>query len=255
MPCSVSLLSAENYDSVYLFLATVHEMVVDADRQSRWGLGDAAAGFLVGIASTTVFLGLFFAATGRTSGLAATAIGMAGLWVGFLGVPVYAARTKGSGSLAAEFGLRTRWQDAVWGLPLGVACQVIMVPLIYLPLRPFIEDEELSRPADELFGDFRGPSLVLLVLLVVVAAPLVEELFFRGLLLRALTRRLGPVPGILVSGAVFGATHFQLLQFVALAAFGVVLATLAVRHRRLGPAIWVHMGFNATTVVLLVAAR
>ena len=254
MPCSASLLPAENYDSVYV-LATVHAMVVDADRQSRWGLGDATAGFVVGVASTTLFLGLFFAVTGRTSGLAATAIGMAGLWVGFLGVPVYAARTKGSGSLAAEFGLRTRWQDAVWGLPLGVACQVIMVPLVYFPLRPFIDDDELSRPADELLGDFRGLGLILLVLLVVAAAPVIEELFFRGLLLRALTHRFGPIPGILGSAVVFGATHFQLLQFVALAAFGVVLAALSVRHGRLGPAIWAHVGFNATTVLILVATR
>ena len=39
----------------------------------------------------------------------------------------------------------------------------------------------------------------------------------------------------------------------ALAAFGLVLSVLAHRTGRLGPSIWAHVGFNATTVVALVA--
>jgi membrane protease YdiL (CAAX protease family) len=51
---------------------------------------------------------------------------------------------------------------------------------------------------------------------------------------------------------VFGVTHFQLLQFPALVAFGAVLGFLALRTGRLGPSIVAHMAFNAVTVTALV---
>lgn len=50
---------------------------------------------------------------------------------------------------------------------------------------------------------------------------------------------------------VFGVTHFQPLQFVALTAAGLMFAGAAVRTGRLAAAIAVHAGFNATTFVAL----
>ena len=87
---------------------------------------------------------------------------------------------------------------------------------------------------------------------VIVVAPVVEELFFRGLLLGEMQRRWGTAAAVAASSVVFGATHFQPLQFPGLTAAGAVFAIAAVRTRRLGPAIAVHAGFNATTFVALV---
>lgn len=53
------------------------------------------------------------------------------------------------------------------------------------------------------------------------------------------------------SSAFFGATHFQPLQFAGLTLAGAVFALAVVRTGRLGSAITVHVGFNATTFVLL----
>ena len=58
---------------------------------------------------------------------------------------------------------------------------------------------------------------MLLVLIVVIAAPIVEELFYRGLLLRALERRVGNGWAVVWCGLIFGASHFELLQLPALA--------------------------------------
>lgn len=90
---------------------------------------------------------------------------------------------------------------------------------------------------------------------VIVIAPVVEELFFRGLLLGAMRGRWGTVIAVAGSAVVFGATHFQPLQFPALAVAGAVFATAAVRNGRLGPAVAAHAGFNATTFVALVLLR
>ena len=86
-------------------------------------------------------------------------------------------------------------------------------------------------------------------------APVVEELFYRGLLLRSLQRYLADGPAVVLSGLVFAASHFELLQLPALAVVGVFLAVLVVRTGRLGPAIWCHIAFNTVTVVALALER
>jgi membrane protease YdiL (CAAX protease family) len=56
---------------------------------------------------------------------------------------------------------------------------------------------------------------------------------------------------VLGSAAVFALLHFQALQFPGLFVFGVVLASLTLALGRLGPAVWAHMAFNASTVAVL----
>jgi membrane protease YdiL (CAAX protease family) len=90
----------------------------------------------------------------------------------------------------------------------------------------------------------------------------VEELFFRGLLFRALTGsfkqlgpRLAPAASIAITALVFALVHFEALQFLGLAGFGAVLGILAWRTGRLGPSIVAHMTFNTVTIIAIVAAR
>ena len=92
-------------------------------------------------------------------------------------------------------------------------------------------------------------------ILVAIAAPIIEELFFRGLLLRAIEKRSGPTWALWVSSLIFGAVHLQLLQLPALTLIGLVLGWLTLRYGRLGPAIWAHIAFNSVaTITLLVDA-
>jgi hypothetical protein len=46
--------------------------------------------------------------------------------------------------------------------------------------------------------------------------------------------------------------HFEELQFLGLAGFGMVLAYLAYRTGRLGPSILAHVAFNTTTIIAFV---
>jgi membrane protease YdiL (CAAX protease family) len=115
--------------------------------------------------------------------------------------------------------------------------------------------DELNDPAKDLIdraGDV--PSKVLLVLVVAIGAPIAEEIFFRGFLQRGLMALVPAPAAIAGSSLLFALTHIQLLQFPALAAFGAVLGILAHRTGRLGPSIFTHMGFNAVTVVSLLAS-
>jgi len=67
--------------------------------------------------------------------------------------------------------------------------------------------------------------------------------------------RLGPVLSIGVTALVFALVHFEALQFLGLAGFGVVLGVLAWRTGRLGPSIVAHMTFNTVTIIAIVVSR
>ena len=140
------------------------------------------------------------------------------------------------------------------GLIAGLASQYALVPLLYLPfeqLDPGLR-HRLETPAKHATAGVHGAfAIAVLFLFLAVGAPLVEELFFRGLLLRSLARRFGPVVATLGSAVAFGLAHFELLQLAALILFGLVLALLAERTGRLGPGIVAHATFNAATVLTL----
>jgi membrane protease YdiL (CAAX protease family) len=103
---------------------------------------------------------------------------------------------------------------------------------------------------------------VALVLVVCVGAPVVEELFFRGLLQTRLVGRLGVVWGIVVTSVLFGAAHLigwvgpiTFVYATSIAAAGLVLGTLRHLTGRLGTSIAAHCIFNAQALILLALLR
>lgn len=224
----------------------------------RWGLGDVVAGMLVGLCLSSVFASGWLAATGDGElGLGGRAFSQVGLWIGLAGVVVLAARRKGSGRVADDFGFRARWSDVGLGLGAAVAAQMFLVPLVALVLSPVLGRPEVSGPVQDLVDDARGPAFVGLALTAAVGAPLVEELFFRGLLLRSLEHRFGTAWAVAGSSVVFGLAHpneltaaGQALVMISLGALAAVLALLVVRTGRLGPAIVAHAAFNAINLAV-----
>jgi uncharacterized protein len=222
----------------------------------RWALGAAAVGWVSGMIIGGVLLGIWVVATGQDStALGSLGAAQVGFWVGLLGAVVVTSRHGATGSVVRDFGLRFRPVDLPLGVAVGVVAQLLIVPLIYFPFRSVIDNGDLERPARELADRAHGPGFLVFAIVIAVGAPVVEELFYRGLLLRSLQRYLADGPAIVVSGLVFGASHFELLQLPALAFVGMVLAFLVVRTGRLGPAIWCHAAFNTITVVALALER
>ena len=99
----------------------------------------------------------------------------------------------------------------------------------------------------------------------IVFAPAMEELFFRGLLLKGLLRALTPmaakgrvrvftvVLAVIVDGLLFGLAHGELVQLAGLAVFGMILAAISYRTGRLGMNFLAHATFNAVAILALVA--
>jgi len=228
----------------------------------RWGLGDVVVGLLVSVTGSQVAIVLILLATGRsvdefdTMPLSLVALAQCGLWFGLLGVPWLATRTKGNG-LVADLGLRARWADLWRGGLVGAVLQLAVLPILYAPLLDLLDksSKDLEGPARDLTDRADGAlGVILLVLIVGVAAPVIEEVFYRGLVQGALLKRgLPPVTAIGLTSVVFGVTHLQLLQLPALVFAGAAFGWLAHRFGRLGPAIAAHVAFNMVTVVALLS--
>lgn len=215
-------------------------------------------GMVAGLVFSTILGALWLGVSGDDKlGLGGRAFSQVGLWVGLAGAVVLASRRKGTGSLADDFGFRARVDDLWLGAAGGVGSQFVVVPLVVLALRPLFGDPDVGAPVRDLIEQAPGARASVLVLIAVVGAPLVEELFFRGLLLRSLQHRLGDGWAIVTSGLAFGLAHPNELPFEAmvlvmagLAALGMVLALLAVRTGRLGACILAHAMFNAISLAL-----
>jgi uncharacterized protein len=246
---------------------TVHEpdQIVTAPEDRPpvgWGLGDAALGWLVaqfgGVVAVALVLVLSGTGADETDDLSLgwVAMGQLGLWAGLLGAPLLASALKGNGAVR-DFGLRVKGLDPLLGAGVGIGTQFVLVPLLYWPIYSIfdVSVEELEEPARGLTDRATDPvGVILLVLIVGIGAPIVEEIFYRGLLQRSISHRFGVWPGIVGSGLIFGISHFQMLQLPALVVLGVVLAYVTERTGRLGPAIFSHVAFNMITVIYLVAA-
>lgn len=222
-------------------------------------MGDAAAGIVASILLSTLAVGVIIGIGGYANGddlplwLQTTA--EIPLWAGLLGA-VWIAVRKGA-DLRRDLRLQLRWSDIPLGLVCGFAGQIVIV-LIVLPIYTLlgIDTDEVGQTAEKLADRaVHAPDVALLVLLVVFGAPIVEELFYRGLVLRSSERRFGTVVAVLGTSAVFAALHFQPYDFLALFLFGLLAALLAVRTGRLGPGIWAHMAFNLTAVISLLHNR
>ena len=105
-----------------------------------------------------------------------------------------------------------------------------------------------------------GRATLLMLLGAVVVAPVMEEVAFRGVLLRGLMRRMSFWPSALASSALFAALHLGAVSSIAVVptvlltvlTFGLLQCLLVRRTGRLGPAMAVHGTLNLVVTALAV---
>jgi hypothetical protein len=89
-------------------------------------------------------------------------------------------------------------------------------------------------------------------LIAVVFAPIVEEALFRGILYPALKRLGRPRLALWGSSALFAAVHFNMVTFLPLMVFALVLVYLYETFQNLLAPIVAHSLFNAANFFLLI---
>jgi len=167
------------------------------------------------------------------------------------------ARASGGWARALGFG-PPQWRD----IPAAVGWTVVqllargIVGAILLAALPAAKHERVSN-----VPTLAGKPLTVLVPLIfaiVFMAPIIEELAFRGVLLRSFMRRWRFQIAAIITGLLFGGLHFEqaggpsasVILAATLALFGYLQAVLVRRSARLAPAMMVHAMNNALGVIV-----
>lgn len=229
-----------------------------APEPSLPGLGTAVVGAVVGIALSFAVAAVLHAADepgGRTAELGLSSLA---LWAGLVGACLAVSARRGTGSILRDFGFRFRWLDL--GLGFAVALGGRLAAAMFLAPIPLFPTRSLNEVDETVFEDalHGAGAWLVLVLVTCVGAPLVEELFFRGLLQTRLVARYGAVVGIPVASLIFGAAHlmawdgpYTLAYAWSIAGAGLVFGLARHHSGRLGTSIAAHAVFNAQAMLVL----
>ena len=183
--------------------------------------------------------------------LAASALA---LWTPFVVMLVLLSRKLGSGNFWNDYSVRFRPIDAL-GIPLGIASQIVLVSAVYWPLRKIFpatfDAADVEERASDLYDRAHGWWLVVLVLIVVVGAPVVEELVYRGFIQGTLRGTMNHGVALVIAAVWFALIHFVPVEYPGLFAIALVLGLSYHYSRRIGLSIVTHMAFNATGLLLV----
>lgn len=97
-------------------------------------------------------------------------------------------------------------------------------------------------------GDWLEPDLFIF-LLFVVFAPLLEEIIFRGVIQKSLTRVLSPAKGIFLTSLLFALVHLNIQQFFTALILGVFIGWIYYRTGDMILAIGIHALNNLVAVL------
>jgi membrane protease YdiL (CAAX protease family) len=161
-----------------------------------------------------------------------------------------------------------RWKDAFgWQMcePATAAAYGVLAAMLFLPaawglqtLSDYAMHLAHMKPQEQVaVQELQEPSLnvaekVVMGVIAIVFAPIVEEALFRGLLYPAIKQLGHPRLALWVSSALFAAVHFNMVTFVPLMAFALVLVYLYETFQNLLAPIVAHSLFNAANFFLLI---
>ena len=186
------------------------------------------------------------------------------LYIVILAVVVYApslwwwrlaSRRYGTGRPAADVGLRFRPVDAGWGPVTWLAClagQAVVAAIVLALKIPLVGNTESIRESRTVMA-----YVIPMVVMAVAIAPFVEEIVFRGLVLRGFA---GVMPwglAVTVQGVLFGLAHVDPQRGVGniglvmvLSAVGVMLGGSTYLLRRLDARVGAHAIINAIAMTV-----
>ena len=215
---------------------------------ANWGAWMAVLGVVLAL-GTGVALAIPFSIAGSDGHGDLNTLGNIGVQamteLGFLLVPMAIAAQHGAGTLAlilARLGVRRfRVPTALKWMGAAIVAYLVF-NAIYVAI--------FGEPHQEDIAEGFGPVPVQ-ALLIVVLAPISEEICFRGMLFGGLRTKLPTLPAALVGGLVFGALHALtgLSAVPPLIVFGFLLCLLYEKTGSVVPGIVLHMLNNSVALL------
>jgi len=148
-----------------------------------------------------------------------------------------------------RFNIKSNW--FLWGLG-GYCAALPIVVVVSLINQQLWHGQGGSNPLLQLALESQDSvALGIFFITAAIAAPIFEEILFRGFLLPSLTRYLPVWGAILVSSLLFAAAHLSLSEILPLTALGIVLGVVYTRSRNLLAPMLLHSLWNSGTLLSL----
>jgi uncharacterized protein len=139
---------------------------------------------------------------------------------------------------------------------LAIGCGLLIVSYMIIlghnVLLTFLGVDTQGDQILELLAALDSP--IWFILVGVIFAPIVEELFFRGFLFQGFRQRYGWVSGGLLSSAIFGVAHLDPVALIPTFILGFLLAYMYHRSNSVWPGIIIHVLVNAMGLFAAYAA-
>lgn len=147
------------------------------------------------------------------------------------------------------------WQAVKIGLIGFIAAYLLIIPTMMIwkiVLEALNFEYKVQLPVQLVQNGGTNIEMALMALLVVVAAPVVEELVYRGFLFRYLNNRVPPGSAIAITAILFAAIHQNLYSFVPLTILGAALCIVYRLSGNIVSSITMHACFNLLNLILMV---
>ena len=109
---------------------------------------------------------------------------------------------------------------------------------------PIVSSLPMPESIKEIFLELGNKNGVFSFIAIVIAAPVIEELIFRGIILNGLLRKYSPIKSIIISSILFGIAHLNPWQFISAFLIGIFSGWVYYRTRKLSLSILIHLVNN-----------
>ncbi|MBD2018635.1 CPBP family intramembrane metalloprotease, partial [Leptolyngbya sp. FACHB-36] len=146
--------------------------------------------------------------------------------------------------------LRGNW---FWWGTIGYVAALPLVSLVSIVNQQIWQGKGGSNPILPIALEGKDSvALTIFFVTAAIAAPVFEEILFRGFLLPSLTRYLPMWGAIGLSGLIFAIAHLSLSEVLPLTVLGMVLGFVYVRSRNLLASMLLHSLWNSVTLLSLI---
>ncbi|MBQ9545179.1 MAG: CPBP family intramembrane metalloprotease [Clostridia bacterium] len=168
--------------------------------------------------------------------IASTVIGLGALWLILRKTDPPALKNAGF--------TKPEKNTVIYSLPLALALQIFFSILLGAILAmPGMEDT--LRQMNDYSSALEGPDKILSAVALVIAAPLNEELFFRGAIMRSMEKSsLNPFAAVIIQALLFGVFHELPIRIFYATLLGVILGIVRIKSRSIVPCLVLHALFN-----------
>ncbi len=161
-------------------------------------------------------------------------------------VPVWWFVSHKYGAGKTSLGFRPFEKNTI-GIGCGLVFAVNIFTVMYSAVVEYLFDSPMQPDLAPIADEMAFPWMLFAV--VVIVAPVVEEVFFRGFLFAGLRQQYGWLKAALLSSALFALIHLQLYAIVPLFMLGFVFAYLFHKSNSIWPVIFLHFVVNLAAMI------